>query len=85
MNISLTPELEYYVKKKVKSGRYNSSSEVIREALRLLEENDALRKIRLQELRKEIALGIEQADNGETVPLDVEAIKVESRKRLTRK
>jgi len=34
MNISLTPELEKWVKAKVNSGLYNNSSEVIREALR---------------------------------------------------
>jgi antitoxin ParD1/3/4 len=35
MNISLTPELERLVNEKVKSGRYASASEVIREGLRL--------------------------------------------------
>jgi Arc/MetJ-type ribon-helix-helix transcriptional regulator len=34
MNVSLTPELERYVRAKVKSGYYNNASEVIREALR---------------------------------------------------
>jgi antitoxin ParD1/3/4 len=41
MNVSLTPELEQLVQEKVKSGRYLSASEVVREALRLLEERDA--------------------------------------------
>ena len=40
MNVSLTPELEQYVSAKVESGRYNSASEVVREALRLLEEHE---------------------------------------------
>jgi len=40
MNVSLTPELENFVSAKVDSGRYNSASEVVREALRLLEEHD---------------------------------------------
>jgi antitoxin ParD1/3/4 len=35
MNVSLTPELEQFVQTKVQSGRYNSASEVVREALRL--------------------------------------------------
>jgi putative addiction module CopG family antidote len=50
MNVSLTPELEQYVHSKVKSGRYLSASEVVREALRLLEERDRLREIRLATL-----------------------------------
>jgi antitoxin ParD1/3/4 len=72
MNVSLTPELEQYVHSKIKSGRYLSASEVVREALRLLEERDQLRTIRLETLRKEIAIGIEQSDRGEV--FDGEAV-----------
>lgn len=43
MNVSLTPELERFVEGKVRSGRYTSVSEVIREALRLLELYDRAR------------------------------------------
>ena len=64
MNVSLTPELEQYVHSKVKSGRYLSASEVVREALRLLEERDRLREIRLATLQKEIEIGIEQSNRG---------------------
>ena len=46
MNVSLTPELEKIVAKRVGSGRYASASEVIREALRLLEERDQLNQLR---------------------------------------
>ncbi len=67
MNVSLTPELEQFVQEKVKSGRYLSASEVVREALRLLQEEDQIRQLRLEKLRKEIAIGIEQADRGEVV------------------
>ena len=65
MNVSLTPELENFIQSKVKSGRYLSASEVIREALRLLEERDRLYQARLAELQKEITLGIESAERGE--------------------
>ncbi len=65
MNVSLTPELEKLVNEKVKSGLYNSASEVIRESLRLLQEQDMLREIRRNELRREIMLGVEQIRNGE--------------------
>lgn len=67
MNVSLTPELENLVNEKVKSGLYNSASEVIRESLRLLQEQDMLKKIRRDELRREIMLGVEQIRNGEYV------------------
>jgi antitoxin ParD1/3/4 len=65
MNVSLTPELEKLIHGKVESGLYLSASEVVREALRLLEERDRIREMRLDELRREIKLGIDQADRGE--------------------
>jgi antitoxin ParD1/3/4 len=79
MNISLTPHLEEVVKSKVESGRYTSASEVMREALRLLEERDRLHELRFEELRREIQKGI---DSGEATPLDIEDIKARGRQRL---
>jgi antitoxin ParD1/3/4 len=70
MNVSLTPELEKLVTDKVQSGRYTSASEVIREALRLLEEQDELRQKRLDEIKKKISRGIEQLDRGEGISGD---------------
>jgi antitoxin ParD1/3/4 len=70
MNVSLTPELENLVNNKVESGMYHSASEVIREGLRLLKEQDELREIRHQELRREIARAVEQAERGEVVSGD---------------
>src|SRR5208282_1985135 len=40
MNVSITDQLAGYVRKKVKSGRYNNASEVVREALRRMEDED---------------------------------------------
>lgn len=57
LNVSLNPQLENMIKAKVESGLYNSASEVIREGLRLLEEQDSLRKIKLEMLRAEIQKG----------------------------
>lgn len=65
MNVSLTPELENLVNEQVKSGLYNSASEVIRESLRLFKEQLMLKEIRRNELRREIMIGIEQMRNGE--------------------
>ncbi len=63
MNVSLTPELEKIVQDKVLSGIYNSPSEVVREALRLLVERDRLRQTQDEELRQKIAVGVEQLEN----------------------
>jgi antitoxin ParD1/3/4 len=89
MNVSLTPELEEFVSRKVESGMYSSASEVVRESLRLLREQDLLKQIRLEELRKEIALGLEASARGEFKTYDAESlkdmfedIKKEGRKRL---
>ena len=79
MNISLTPQLEELVKRKVESGLYGSASEVMRAALRLLEERDHLRSMRLEKLREEIQQGL---DSGEPTPLDMGAIKARGRQRL---
>lgn len=81
MNVSLTTRLEKLVNQKVTGGLYHSASEVIRAGLRLLEEQDELRRRRLKELRQEIALGLEEAQRGESKPLDMGAIRAEVRRR----
>ncbi|MDP9115194.1 MAG: type II toxin-antitoxin system ParD family antitoxin, partial [Acidobacteriota bacterium] len=65
MNVSLTPELEKLVQAKVRTGRYNSASEVVREALRLLEQQDSLRAIHLKELCSRIDEGLTSLDRGQ--------------------
>jgi len=65
MNVSLTPELEQFVQTKVQSGRYNSASEVIREALRLLEEQERVRAAQLAEFQAELGRRLASLDRGE--------------------
>lgn len=67
MNVSLTPEHERYVKKKVTSGLYASASEVVREGLRLLQEQEQMKAYRLDELRKQIEVGLADAAAGRVV------------------
>lgn len=66
MNVSLTPKLEKYIQKKVDSGRYTSASEVVREALRLLEANDG-RERELKEFRAKLDQGLAELDRGEGI------------------
>ena len=64
MNVSLTPELERLVEAKVQSGEYRSASEVVRHALRLLSREEDEHAARLDALRAEIRLGIDDFENG---------------------
>jgi antitoxin ParD1/3/4 len=57
MHISLTPKLEQLVREKVDAGLYNNASEVVREALRLMQEYDEVRRMKLERLRTELAKG----------------------------
>jgi antitoxin ParD1/3/4 len=68
MNVTLAPDLEQIVNQKLSSGLYNSVSEVIREALRLLQEQDEPLEYQLEELCKEINVGLTQLRNGEGIP-----------------
>ena len=67
MNISLTPELEQLIASKVASGYYHSSSEVVREGLRLLAEQDEIKKRRIEILNQEIQKGLDQLNSGQTI------------------
>jgi len=67
MNVSLTPELEQFLQTKVQTGRYNSASEVVREALRLLEQHETARAAQLAEFNEELGRRLASLDRGESV------------------
>ncbi|HWK47868.1 MAG TPA: type II toxin-antitoxin system ParD family antitoxin [Stellaceae bacterium] len=81
ISISLTPELVGLIKAKVESGRYTSTSEVVREALRLLERNDEREMQTRARLREAWDDGLASGDAG---PIDFAELKAQARKRLTK-
>ncbi len=82
MNISLTKHFDEFVQRQVESGRYNNSSEVIRAALRLLEDHDAMTHAKM---RAAVDRGLADVKAGRVSPFDPGEIKREGRKRLAAK
>ena len=74
MNVNLTPEMAQFVSEEVASGDYASASELVRDALRLLKRDRDKEAEKLEILRREIGLGIEQAERGEFSEDSVEDI-----------
>lgn len=85
MNISLPQELKDYVDKLVSSGRYESASEMVRDALRQHREFEALRVRAMEDLAAAVELGWAELDAGRVEDFDLEAIKTAGRKRMARK
>ncbi len=85
MNVSLTPELEEFVAVKVDSGRYTSASEVVREALRLLEEHDRSRASQIAAFNKELGRRLASLDRGERVDPTAARTRIEAKSRSRRK
>ena len=84
MNISLPQQLEAWVNERVKSGMYQSASEVVREALRLLREQEELKLLRVQELRRQLQVGVDQLERGGSRAFDsavTQEVKKTGRKR----
>jgi antitoxin ParD1/3/4 len=71
MNVSLTPELERFIAEQVESGRYRSASEVVREAVRLLQAQVEEREAKLEALRKAVEVGLAELDRGEGTGAEV--------------
>lgn len=67
MNISLNPNLEKFIHQKIEEGYYNSASEVVRDALRLLIEKETLHKYQIDKLNQDISLGLSQLAQGQGI------------------
>lgn len=81
MNVSLTPELEKFIEKKLETGLYSSASEVVREALRLMAEKDAEYEAKLEGLRAAVKEGM---DSGDAKPWDLQGFQKKARGRKTK-
>jgi antitoxin ParD1/3/4 len=68
-NINLTEHLDHFVERQVASGRYSSASEIVRESLRLLEEQEQERKAKLKALRQAARQGFDEIDQGKGIVL----------------
>jgi len=79
MNVSLPEELANFVKDKVSTGRYGSASEVVREALRLMERTEQQEADKLALLRQAWREGAESGDAGD---IDLTALKAQARARF---
>ena len=80
MITTLTPEMEHLIQSKVQSGLFGSPADVVYKGLRLLEQEET----RFEELKTEIAIGIQQAENGQVKTFDADGLKARVRQELTR-
>ena len=81
MNITLTPDSEHYLREQIASGKFPTADDVIAEALRRMREYDQ----KMDELRRDIAIGIEEAEQGLTTEFNeavLERIKAKGREQL---
>jgi antitoxin ParD1/3/4 len=75
MNIDLGSQWQAFIDESIKSGRYLSASEVVLDGLRLLQEKEQLRRLHMDDLRKEVDKGLTSLDRGEYLELDEEGMK----------
>jgi antitoxin ParD1/3/4 len=81
-SVALGTHFESFVKQQVESGRFNNVSEVVRDGLRLLQDQDDLRQAKLQWLRTELQRGL---DSGPATPLDMAEVKAEGQRLRARR
>src|SRR5438132_13421991 len=68
-NINLTEHFDHFVEHQVSSGRYSNASEIVREALRLLEEQEQERQAKMKALRRAAKQGFDEIDQGKGIVL----------------
>ena len=75
MNITLTPELERFVSDKIRAGQFRSADELFESALNILRDQESLTPADIAELQREVAIGTEQLDRGDSATWDAETMK----------
>lgn len=75
MEIALPPEIERYITEKVESGKYESASAMVANAVSMLREDEIGVDEDIERLRAEVAVGVEQAKRGDVAPLDMRTIR----------
>ena len=79
MSLVIPPEFQPFVRSGVASGRFRSEEEAVREGLDLLRR----REQKLEALRADLQIGIDDLEAGRSFPLDIEDIKRRGRQRLS--
>jgi putative addiction module CopG family antidote len=85
MEIHLLPDLEELIRRKVQAGEYDSASDLVTHAVYLLDARDKMRAVQLEELRREVQIGLDECDLAEVEPFTNETarrIKERGRRRL---
>ncbi len=67
MKVSLNQDVEQFIHSQVKIGKYTSTDEVIVAGIKLLEEKERIYKGRFEEMRREVAVGVEASTRGEVI------------------
>ena len=80
MPLTLPPELQEFIESQVASGKYASVDEVFTAGIKLLEERERLYQGRFEELRREVMIGVEEAEQGEL--LEAEAVITQLQEKL---
>jgi antitoxin ParD1/3/4 len=65
LTVNITPARESFVRDRVAAGRFVTASEVVEEALALLEERERHREAIIDEIRRDIEVGFKQAEAGQ--------------------
>lgn len=68
-NINLTEHFDHFVERQLSSGRYSNASEIVREALRLLEDQEQERDAKRKALRQAAKQGFDEIDQGKGIVL----------------
>ena len=67
MNLSLTPQLEQFIRERAESGDYNNASEVVREAIRVFKRTEEESALKLKQLRAAVQVGDEATAGGDSI------------------